>query len=56
MVNAKFFLASVAAVMVMPSLNDAHSWVDCMDWRFNSGKQSFDDNAGSCAGYARRFP
>ncbi|ORX79462.1 hypothetical protein K493DRAFT_100333 [Basidiobolus meristosporus CBS 931.73] len=57
MVYSKLFLASVAAtMMMMPSFSDAHSWVDCMDWRFNGGKQSFDDNAGYCAGYARRYP
>ncbi|KAK9763303.1 hypothetical protein K7432_010153 [Basidiobolus ranarum] len=56
MVNAKLILASMATIVMMPALNEAHSWVDCMDWRFNGGSQSFDDNAGSCAGYARRFP
>ncbi|KAG0039862.1 hypothetical protein BGZ82_006414 [Podila clonocystis] len=35
----------------------AHSWADCIDWRFkNSKKKVWSDNGGSCHGYARRFP
>ncbi|ORY07637.1 hypothetical protein K493DRAFT_332705 [Basidiobolus meristosporus CBS 931.73] len=57
MVNAKLIVASIAStVMMLPALIEAHSWVDCMDWRFKGSKQSFDDAEGTCAGYARRFP
>ncbi|KAK9692747.1 hypothetical protein K7432_014203 [Basidiobolus ranarum] len=56
MFHLKLFVTSWMVVMIMPAMNEAHSWVDCMDWRFNGGKQSFDDNAGTCAGYARRYP
>ncbi|ORY07639.1 hypothetical protein K493DRAFT_332706 [Basidiobolus meristosporus CBS 931.73] len=56
MLSGKSFAVIFAFSMALPLVVDSHSWVDCMDWRFNSGKQSFDDNAGTCFGYARRFP
>ncbi|KAF9197136.1 hypothetical protein BGZ59_005701, partial [Podila verticillata] len=35
----------------------AHSWADCIDWRFNNPKkQDWSDKGGKCMGYARRFP
>ncbi|KAF9935038.1 hypothetical protein FBU30_008531 [Linnemannia zychae] len=36
---------------------EAHSWADCIDWRFNSkGSEDWTDKGGKCLGYARRFP
>ncbi|KAG0309726.1 hypothetical protein BGZ98_008862 [Dissophora globulifera] len=36
---------------------EAHSWADCIDWKFNTpSKQDWSDKGGHCVGYARRFP
>ncbi|KAG0223939.1 hypothetical protein B0O80DRAFT_200785 [Mortierella sp. GBAus27b] len=37
---------------------EAHSWMDCVDWRFNNagGDEDWSNNGGKCMGYARRFP
>ncbi|KAG0360928.1 hypothetical protein BG005_009527 [Podila minutissima] len=36
---------------------DAHSWADCVDWRFNDpSKPSFAANGGKCVGWARQYP
>ncbi|KAG0094241.1 hypothetical protein BGZ93_007465, partial [Podila epicladia] len=36
---------------------DAHSWADCIDWKFkNPDKPGWSDDDGECIGYARRFP
>lgn len=36
---------------------EAHSWMDCVDWRFNNpDKHDWSDQGGKCMGYARRFP
>ncbi|KAG0203135.1 hypothetical protein BGX28_004505 [Mortierella sp. GBA30] len=35
----------------------AHSWADCVDWRFNiPSKPGWTDNHGKCFGWARKFP
>ncbi|ORY07636.1 hypothetical protein K493DRAFT_332704 [Basidiobolus meristosporus CBS 931.73] len=57
MISIKLISTALAALLVFVTLAEAHSWVDCMDWRFkNPSKKSFDDNAGDCYGFARRFP
>ncbi|KAG0048226.1 hypothetical protein BGZ83_006783 [Gryganskiella cystojenkinii] len=60
-------IAALALFTQAPQAN-AHSWVDCVDWRFNDkssqkagidatkNKQKWDDNSGTCHGYARRYP
>ncbi|KAF9114322.1 hypothetical protein BGX27_011142 [Mortierella sp. AM989] len=36
---------------------EAHSWMDCVNWKFSKpGKQDWSDKGGKCMGYARRFP
>ncbi|KAF9282866.1 hypothetical protein BGZ68_005714 [Mortierella alpina] len=35
---------------------EAHSWVECVDWRFNGKRNDWTDKGGKCHGYARRFP
>ncbi|KAG0088455.1 hypothetical protein BGZ93_010410 [Podila epicladia] len=36
---------------------DAHSWADCVDWRFNNpSKPSFAENGGKCVAWARQYP
>ncbi|KAG0277675.1 hypothetical protein BGZ96_002764 [Linnemannia gamsii] len=41
-----------------PTVVEAHSWADCINWKFNKsgGKQDWTDKGGKCVGYARRFP
>ncbi|KAF8969760.1 hypothetical protein BGZ46_010627 [Entomortierella lignicola] len=52
----------VAALAILSSSNltpavEAHSWMDCVNWKFNSNKkQDWSDKGGKCKGYARRFP
>ncbi|KAF9354916.1 hypothetical protein BGX34_010758 [Mortierella sp. NVP85] len=36
---------------------EAHSWADCVDWRFNDPtKPGWSEKDGKCFGYARQFP
>ncbi|KAK9761940.1 hypothetical protein K7432_012774 [Basidiobolus ranarum] len=57
MINIRILSVALTALLVFVSLSEAHSWVDCLDWRFkNSKNKSYNDNAGECRGYARRFP
>ncbi|KAK9702423.1 hypothetical protein K7432_011248 [Basidiobolus ranarum] len=56
MFNLKLLTMTLAGLVLFISYIEAHSWVDCMDWRFkNAKKRSFDDNAGECRGFARRY-
>ncbi|KAF9378219.1 hypothetical protein CPB97_009717 [Podila verticillata] len=51
-------LVSVLAIVghLTPTVQ-AHSWADCIDWRFkNPKKTDWSDKGGRCFGYARRFP
>ncbi|KAG0057426.1 hypothetical protein BGZ90_005338 [Linnemannia elongata] len=58
--KSSFSVLVVATLAVFSSYApqaEAHSWVDCMDWKFNKkGKQDWSDQGGKCVGYARRFP
>ncbi|KAF9112430.1 hypothetical protein BGX27_003395 [Mortierella sp. AM989] len=46
-----------AALALAASVAEAHSWVDCTDWRFNNpAKPGFSDKDGKCHGWARQFP
>ncbi|KAF9089169.1 hypothetical protein BGX29_007604 [Mortierella sp. GBA35] len=58
--KTSFTFLVVAALAVLSSYTpqaEAHSWADCIDWRFNKpGKQDWSNNGGKCMGYARRFP
>ncbi|KAG0228598.1 hypothetical protein BGW42_002088 [Actinomortierella wolfii] len=53
------FIAT-AAIALLAAVSDhveAHSWADCVDWRFNDPKKpGFRDSDGKCFGYARKFP
>ncbi|KAF9571743.1 hypothetical protein BGW38_008588, partial [Lunasporangiospora selenospora] len=52
-----FAFLLLAALAVLASYTEAHSWADCIDWKFkNSKKQDWSDKGGRCTGYARRFP
>ncbi|KAG0212351.1 hypothetical protein BGX28_006495 [Mortierella sp. GBA30] len=50
-------LVATLAVFTTAPQAEAHSWADCIDWKFNkAGKQDWSDKGGKCMGYARRFP
>ncbi|KAF9536956.1 hypothetical protein EC957_009147, partial [Mortierella hygrophila] len=56
---SKATLAIFAALLILllTQKAEAHSYVDCIDWRFkNSKNPSWSDKNGACFGYARRFP
>ncbi|KAG0366558.1 hypothetical protein BC939DRAFT_442612 [Gamsiella multidivaricata] len=50
----------VSALAVFSSYTpqaEAHSWMDCVDWKFNNpSKPDWSDKGGKCVGYARRYP
>ncbi|KAF9947976.1 hypothetical protein BGZ70_002411 [Mortierella alpina] len=58
--KTSFTMLVVATLAVFSSYTpqaEAHSWADCIDWKFNKkGKQDWSDQGGKCTGYARRFP
>ncbi|KAG0336559.1 hypothetical protein BG004_008002 [Podila humilis] len=50
-------LIASATVALLASMVEAHSWADCVDWRFNDPKKpSWSENGGKCFGYARQYP
>ncbi|KAG0251283.1 hypothetical protein BGZ95_006946, partial [Linnemannia exigua] len=50
-------VATLAAFSSYTPQAEAHSWAECVDWKFNKGgKQDWSDEGGKCLGYARRFP
>ncbi|KAF8920909.1 hypothetical protein BGZ58_004265, partial [Dissophora ornata] len=52
-----FVVASLAVLSSFTPQAEAHSWADCIDWKFNNAtSQDWTDNGGKCTGYARRFP
>ncbi|KAK9688547.1 hypothetical protein K7432_014378 [Basidiobolus ranarum] len=56
MISTKLVTVTVAAILLFVTLAEAHSWVDCMDWRFKHSKnRSFHDKDGDCYGFARRY-
>ncbi|KAF9411980.1 hypothetical protein BGZ94_001186 [Podila epigama] len=58
--KSSFTFLVVATLAVFSSYTptaEAHSWADCIDWKFNNPKnQDWSDKGGKCLGYARRFP
>ncbi|KAF9095450.1 hypothetical protein BGX23_000503 [Mortierella sp. AD031] len=49
------FIASLVVLLTQKA--EAHSYADCIDWRFKDHKNpSWSDKNGACYGYARRFP
>ncbi|KAF9315396.1 hypothetical protein BGZ91_005799 [Linnemannia elongata] len=50
-----FTLATAFALLAI--LAEAHSWADCVDWRFNDpAKPGWTDKHGKCHGWARQYP
>lgn len=49
-------LAILSSTTFTPAA-EAHSWADCVDWRFNkAGSNDWSSKGGVCRGFARRFP
>lgn len=50
-------LVATLAVALLATMTEAHSWADCVDWRFNDPKKpGWTTNHGKCFAYARKFP
>ncbi|OAQ24863.1 hypothetical protein K457DRAFT_35543 [Linnemannia elongata AG-77] len=46
-----------AALALVATMVEAHSWADCVDWRFNDpAKPGWRASDGKCFGYARQYP
>ncbi|KAF9375201.1 hypothetical protein CPC16_000849 [Podila verticillata] len=53
----KTTLLASATLALLATMVEAHSWADCVDWRFNDpNKPSYAENAGKCVGWARQYP
>ncbi|KAG0316888.1 hypothetical protein BG000_004691, partial [Podila horticola] len=48
-----FLAVATLAVFSATPVAEAHSWADCIDWKFNNPKkQDWSDKGGKCVGYA----
>ncbi|KAG0276761.1 hypothetical protein BGZ95_007062 [Linnemannia exigua] len=55
MVRSLFTLATAFALLAVVA--EAHSWADCVDWRFNDlNKPGWRASDGKCYGWARQYP
>ncbi|KAF8946182.1 hypothetical protein BGZ47_001169 [Haplosporangium gracile] len=46
-----------AALTLVATMVEAHSWADCVDWRFNDpNKPGWRASDGKCFGWARQYP
>ncbi|KAF9906290.1 hypothetical protein EC991_000778 [Linnemannia zychae] len=46
-----------AALALVATMVEAHSWADCVDWRFNDpSKPGWRASDGKCFGWARQYP
>ncbi|KAF9570415.1 hypothetical protein EC968_001814 [Mortierella alpina] len=54
---AAVVLSSIVLVGYLAPVTEAHSWLECVNWKFrNPDKEDWTDKGGKCEGYARRFP
>ncbi|KAI7820620.1 hypothetical protein BC939DRAFT_457191 [Gamsiella multidivaricata] len=45
-----------AALALLASMAEAHSWADCVDWRFNNpDKPGYKESDGKCFGWGRQY-
>ncbi|KAG0302257.1 hypothetical protein BGZ98_007658 [Dissophora globulifera] len=49
-------LAAAVIVALMTSTSEAHSWIDCTDWRITNKKTPWAANSGHCVAWGRQFP
>ncbi|KAK3807518.1 MAG: hypothetical protein JOS17DRAFT_822613 [Linnemannia elongata] len=55
--KATLAIFAVSLILLLTQKAEAHSYADCIDWRFKDPKNpSWSDKNGACFGYARRFP
>ncbi|KAG0284203.1 hypothetical protein BGZ96_011440 [Linnemannia gamsii] len=55
--KVSFAIFVTSLMLFLTQKAKAHSYADCIDWRFkNSKNPSWSDKNGVCFGYARRFP
>ncbi|KAF9354755.1 hypothetical protein BGX34_010833 [Mortierella sp. NVP85] len=55
--SVAIFVSALAIFSSYTPQAGAHSWMDCVDWRFKKpGKEDWSDKGGECMGYARRYP
>ncbi|KAK3841851.1 MAG: hypothetical protein J3R72DRAFT_475280 [Linnemannia gamsii] len=55
--KASLAILVASLILVLTNQTEAHSYADCIDWKFKSTKSnSWSDKNGRCEGYARRFP
>ncbi|KAG0256053.1 hypothetical protein BG011_004774 [Mortierella polycephala] len=55
-VRTKFVILA-AALAFLVAMAEAHSWADCVDWRFKDPKkEGWSTKDGECFGWARKFP
>ncbi|KAF9202096.1 hypothetical protein BGZ49_007736, partial [Haplosporangium sp. Z 27] len=55
--KASLALIATTILLLLSESVESHSYVDCVDWRFNDIKnKSWSNKNGACHGYARRFP
>ncbi|KAF9115285.1 hypothetical protein BGX30_006326, partial [Mortierella sp. GBA39] len=55
--KATLALFAASLILLLTQQAKAHSYADCIDWRFKDPKNpSWSDKNGACFGYARRFP
>ncbi|KAF9117533.1 hypothetical protein BGW39_002090 [Mortierella sp. 14UC] len=53
----KSVIAFVITLTVLTVFVQAHSWADCVDWRFNNpDNPGWHDSDGKCFGWARQYP
>ncbi|KAG0362001.1 hypothetical protein BC939DRAFT_501370 [Gamsiella multidivaricata] len=54
---AVVILSTLTLLSHLTAVTKAHSWADCVDWKFNNpSNPGWGDNDGVCQGYCRRFP
>ncbi|KAG0328625.1 hypothetical protein BG004_002501 [Podila humilis] len=50
-------LLAMVAMALLAAMVEAHSWADCVDWRFNDPKKpGWTERHGKCFGWARQYP
>ena len=55
--KASLAIIATSLIFLLTQKIEAHSYADCIDWRFKDPKNpSWSDKNGACFGYTRRFP
>jgi hypothetical protein len=51
------FKLQFSCLGLLVSLASSHSWVECFNWKFRSGRENrWNDDDGVCEGFTRRWP